>query len=174
LFQSNRAVRSSWKRLIQTTKIILVNNSETRFSTDQSTTLIINCFSIAISTEELDDNIKFLQNQRDVKLSAILIWIKIDYICLFFAIINLDRLEYISQLTYCKTIYQFYMSNVNSYIDILDKTYTRLDFVRAILKSEIKKLLIYIENYLKTAYLAIFRYSVNRKLFCKTTSTSSW
>ena len=51
--------------------------------------------------------------------------------------------------------------------------YIRLDFVKAIFKLKIKKLLVYIKDYLKTIYLVIFKYFVNRELFCKITSASS-
>jgi hypothetical protein len=63
--------------------------------------------------------------------------------------------------------------NVNSYIDTLDEIYIRLDFARAILKLEVKESLVYIKDYLKTIYLAIFKYLVNKELFCETTNTSS-
>lgn len=65
------------------------------------------------------------------------------------------------------------MLNVNSYINTLGETYTRLDFVKAILKLEVKELLVYIKDYLKITYLVIFKYFVNRKPFCETTNTSS-
>jgi len=65
------------------------------------------------------------------------------------------------------------VSNVISYIDTLDETYTRLDFVKAILKLEVKELLVCIKDYLETTHLVTFRYFVNRESFYKTTSTSS-
>jgi len=60
------------------------------------------------------------------------------------------------------------MLNVNSYVDTLNEIYTRLDFVKAILKSKIKESLIYIENLLKIAYLVIFKYLVNKELSYET------
>jgi len=65
------------------------------------------------------------------------------------------------------------MLNVNSYIDTLDEIYIRLDFVRAILKLKIKKSLVCIKNCLKIVYFVIFKYFVNRELFCKTINSSS-
>jgi len=50
--------------------------------------------------------------------------------------------------------------------------YIRLNLVKAILKLKIKELFVYIKNYLKTIYFVIFKYLVNRELFCETTSTS--
>ncbi len=116
---------------------------------------------------------KFLQNQRDVKLPAMLTWIKIDYTRSFFAAINLDRLECVSQLSHRKAMHQLRVSNVDSYTDTSGETYTRLDFAKAILKPEAKESLVCIEGYLETAHLATFRYPVNREPSCGTTSTSS-
>lgn len=91
----------------------------------------------------------------------ILTWIKIDYSRALSAAINLDYLKYISQIIYWKTIYQLCISNIDSYIDISDKIYTRIDFARVILRSEAKELLKFIEDLLETAYLVIFKYSAN-------------
>lgn len=62
--------------------------------------------------------------------------------------------------------------NVNFYIDTLNKICIRLDFVKTILKLEIKKLLKFIETLLQTTYFAIFKYFVNKKLINKSISTS--
>jgi len=62
---------------------------------------------------------------------------------------------------------------VNSYIDTLGETYTRLDFAKAILKLEAKESLVCIEDYLEIAHLATFKYPMNREPFYGTTSTSS-
>lgn len=53
------------------------------------------------------------------------------------------------------------MSNVNSYIDTSSETYTRIDFVKAILKLEVKEAFEFIEDFLKTTHLVIFRYSTS-------------
>ncbi len=65
------------------------------------------------------------------------------------------------------------MLNVNFYIDTLNKIYIRLDFVKAILKLEVKELLVCIKDYLKTIYLVIFKYSINKESFYEITSISS-
>jgi len=65
------------------------------------------------------------------------------------------------------------MLNVNFYIDTLNKIYIRLDFVKAILKLEVKELLVCIKDYLKTIYLVIFKYSINKEPFYEITSISS-
>ena len=65
------------------------------------------------------------------------------------------------------------MLNVNSYIDTLGETYIRLDFVKAILKLEVKESLVCIKDYLKITYLVIFKYFVNRESFCETINKSS-
>jgi len=70
-------------------------------------------------------------------------------------------------------MHQFRISNMNFYIDTLDETYIRLNFVKAILKLEVKELLVYIEDYFKIIYFIIFKYLVNRESFCETTSTNS-
>jgi len=70
-------------------------------------------------------------------------------------------------------MHQLRMSNVNSYVDTLNEIYTRLNFVKAILKSKIKESLIYVENLLKIAHLVIFKYLVNKESSCETTSTIS-
>lgn len=171
--QSDRAVRPGWERLAEAAKAMLVEDPKDRPSPDFSTTLMANCYSTAIPTEGLDDNLKFLQSQRDVKLPDMLTWIKIDYSRAPVAAIDLARLECVSQLTYRRAMHQLRMSNVDSYVDTSGEIYTRLDFARAILKSEAKESLIYIEDLLETAHLATFRYPVNKEPSCGTTSTIS-
>lgn len=170
--QSNRTVRPGWERLAQAAKVMLVIDPRDRPSADQSTMLMANCFSTAIPTEGLDDNLRFLQTQRDVKLPIMLTWIKVDYSRALFAAISLDRLECVSYLTHRKAMHQLRISNVDSYIDTSGEIYTRLDFARAILKPEAKESLEFIEDLLQTAHLATFRDPVNREPINGSTSTS--
>ncbi len=169
----DRAVRPGWGRLAKAAKALLVEDPKDRPSADLSTTLMSNCYSTAIPTEGLDDNMKFLQSQRDVKLPDIFTCIKIDYSRALVAAINLDRLECVSQLTHRKWMHQIRISNVDSYIDTSGETYTRLDFAREILLPEDKALLVHIQDLLETAHLATFTYPTKRAPSCGTTSTNS-
>ncbi len=70
-------------------------------------------------------------------------------------------------------MHQLYILNVNSYINTLNEIYIKLDFAKAIFKLKVKKSLVYIKNYSKITYFVIFKYFVNKELFCEIISTSS-